>query len=128
MVSWLRILSIKIPFYNCHQTKKKHNKLKVQLNDIAIHNTKIIKIKEATKIRNNIIKSFPHKSWGTNATSLKQINKSIVFSKLEHDSFIYINVKEETTFKIIETIRNTGLRLIIRAFRLSLISRTHNTA
>ncbi|CAI6359749.1 unnamed protein product [Macrosiphum euphorbiae] len=124
---------------------RKYNNLEVKLNNIPIPYTKIIKIlgitfdnkntwqahlkdiRKATLIKLNIIKSLAHTSWGANGTTLKQIYKSLILSKLEYGAFIYIDAKQ-SALKMIETIHNSGLRLATGAFRSSPISSILNIA
>jgi len=91
---------------------RKYNNLEVKLNNITIPYTKIIKIlgitfdnkntcqvhlkeiRKATLIKLNIIKSLAHTSWGASGTTLKQIYKSLILSKLEYGTFIYIDAKQ----------------------------------
>jgi len=55
------------------------------------------------------------KMWGANSTTLKQIYKSLILSKLEYGAFLYIDAKQ-STLKMIETIHNAGLILAIGTF------------
>lgn len=68
--------------------------------------------------RINTLKALAHTSWGANSLSLKQIYKSLILSKLEYGSFLFINAKP-SYLKNIETIHNLGLRLVSGAFRSS---------
>jgi hypothetical protein len=76
-------------------------------------------------IRINTLKALAHTSWGANSLSLKQIYKSIILSKLEYGSFLFINAKP-SHLKTIETIHNSGLRVVSGAFRSSPTSSLYN--
>jgi hypothetical protein len=62
---------------------------------------------------------------GANSLSLKQIYISLILSKLEYGSFLFINSKP-SHLKTIETIHNFGLRLVSGAFRSSPTSSLYN--
>jgi ribonuclease HI len=67
----------------------------------------------------NIIKLLAHTSWGANGTSLKQIYKSLILSKLEYGAFLLTDAKQ-SLLKM--TIHNSGLRFSTGAFRSSPIA------
>ncbi|KAF0710584.1 Uncharacterized protein FWK35_00031757 [Aphis craccivora] len=124
---------------------RKHKKLDLSLNNTPIPYSKTIKIlgitfdnkstwqahlkeiRKATLIKLNIIKLLAHTSWGANGTSLKQIYKSLILSKLEYGAFLLSDVKQ-SSLKMIETIHNSGLRFAIGAFRSSPITSILTTA
>ncbi|XP_016656082.2 uncharacterized protein LOC107882354 [Acyrthosiphon pisum] len=124
---------------------RKYNNLEVHLNNTPIPYTKTIKIlgitfdnkntwqahlkeiRKATLIKLNIIKLLAHTTWRANGTTLKQIYKSLILSKLEYGAFLYIDAKQ-SALKMIETIHNSGLRLATGAFRSSPISSILNIA
>lgn len=122
--------------------QRKYNKYNLKLNNSPLYNTQTTKIlgiifaskniwlehlKEITKINMNIIKSLTHTTWEVNTSSLKQICKLLMLSKLKYWSFLYVNTKE-TTLKMIETIYTTSLRLATGVFRSSPILRIQNLA
>jgi len=84
-------------------------------------------IRKSTLIKLNIIKLLAHTKWGANESTLKQIYKSLILSKLEYGAFLYINA-EQSALKMIETIHNSSLRLATGAFCSSLISSILNIA
>lgn len=124
---------------------RKNNKLELHLNNTPIPYTKTTKIlgiifdnkntwqahlkeiRKATLIKLNIIKVLAHTTWGANGTTLKQIYKSLIMSKLEYGAFLYIDAKQ-SLLKMIETIHNSGLRLVTGAFRSSPIPSILNIA
>ncbi|KAF0721173.1 Reverse transcriptase domain-containing protein [Aphis craccivora] len=84
-------------------------------------------IRKNSLIRMNILKCLTHKSWRSHLSSLLQIYKALILSKLEYNSFLFINAKT-SALKIIDTVHNTGLRLVTGAFRSSPIPSVFNTA
>ena len=84
-------------------------------------------IRKDSLLRMNILKCLAHKSWGSHSSSLLQIYKALILSKLEYNSYLFIKAKT-TALKMIDTIHNTGLRLVTGAFRSSPISSVLNTA
>ena len=75
----------------------------------------------------NTLKCLAHKSWGSHSSSLLQIYKTLILSKLEYNSFLFINAKT-TALKMIDTVHNTGLRLVTGAYRSSPTPSVLNTA
>ncbi|XP_060867266.1 uncharacterized protein LOC132942682 [Metopolophium dirhodum] len=116
--------------------QKKYQTLNIKINNTPIHNTRLLKIlgivfdtrnnwcahlkelRKTTITRINILKMLAHTSWGANSSSLKMIYKSIILSKLEYGSFLFINASS-SNLKMIETVHNSGLRLVSGAFRSS---------
>lgn len=84
-------------------------------------------IRKDSLLRMNILKCLSHKSWGSHSPSLLQIYKALILSKLEYNSFLFIKAKA-TALKMIDTIHNTGLRLVTGAYRSSPIPSVLNTA
>ncbi|XP_025198492.1 uncharacterized protein LOC112596882 [Melanaphis sacchari] len=78
-------------------------------------------------LRMNTLKCLAHKSWGSHSSSLLQIYKAFIFSKLEYNSYLFIKAKA-TALKMIDTVHNTGLRLVTGAFCSSPIPSVLNTA
>lgn len=88
---------------------RKYNNLEVHLNNTPIPYTQTIKIlgitfdnkntwqahlkeiRKATLIKLNIIKLLAYTTWGANGSTLKQIYKSLILSKLEYGAFLYID-------------------------------------
>jgi len=84
-------------------------------------------IRKDSLIRINIIKCLAHKSWGSHSSSLLQIYKALILSKLEYNSFLFIKAKT-SALNMIDTVHNMGLRLVTGAFRSSPIPSVLNTA
>ncbi|KAL4092396.1 hypothetical protein QTP88_026899 [Uroleucon formosanum] len=84
-------------------------------------------IRKDSLIRINILKCLAHKSWGSHSSSLLQIYKALILSKLEYNSFLFIKAKA-SALNMIDTVHNMGLRLVTGAFRSSPIPSVLNTA
>lgn len=84
-------------------------------------------IRKESLIRINTLKCFAHKSWGSHSSSLLQIYKALILSKLEYNSFLFIKAKA-SALKMIDVVHNTGLRLVTGAFRSSPIISVLNIA
>ncbi|KAF0749331.1 RNase H domain-containing protein, partial [Aphis craccivora] len=84
-------------------------------------------IRKESLIRINTLKCFSHKSWGSHSSSLLQIYKALILSKLEYNSFLFIRAKA-SALKMIDVVHNTGLRLVTGAFRSSPIPSVLNIA
>ncbi|CAH1720846.1 unnamed protein product [Aphis gossypii] len=84
-------------------------------------------IRKESLIRINTLKCFAHKSWGSHSSSLLQIYKALILSKLEYNSFLFIKAKT-SALKMLDTVHNTGLRLVTGAFRSSPIPSVLNIA
>jgi hypothetical protein len=84
-------------------------------------------MQKLTLIKLNIIKLLAHTTWEANGTIFKQIYKSLILSKLEYGTFLYIDAKQ-SALKMIETIHNTGLRLATGAIHSSPILSIFNIA
>lgn len=84
-------------------------------------------IRKDSLIRINTLKSLAHNSWGSHSSSLIQIYKALILSKLEYNSFLFIKAKA-SAIKMIDTVHNIGLRLTTGAFRSSPIPSILNIA
>lgn len=66
----------------------------------------------------NILKIISHTTWGGQTTTLIQLFKSLILSKLNYGIIIYKNTNK-SNLKIINTIYNSGIRMTLGAFRTS---------
>jgi ribonuclease HI/exonuclease III len=69
----------------------------------------------------NIIKATCKVRWGADPSTALLLYKSLIRSKIEYCSFIFANASD-TTWKKIEGIQNTAMRLITGAFKSSPIA------
>lgn len=67
---------------------------------------------------NEYLKTLSHYTWGANMKLLIMIYKSLILSRIQYGSQIYITAKENL-LKILDPIHNEGIRIAIGAFRTS---------
>jgi hypothetical protein len=101
--------------------------LRITFDDNLKWTTHLKQLKSSCKNKMNIIKTLSHHTWGANQKSLLTIYKSLILSKIKYGSHIY-NSAKPNLLKIMDPIRNEGIRLAIRAFRTSPIDSILNYA
>ena len=73
-------------------------------------------LKERTNKDLNLMKIISNNSWGADYTSLRNIYKSLILSKIEYGSLIY-DTAAKTNLKSINTIQNHAARIILGCLR-----------
>ena len=66
----------------------------------------------------NILKFISTSDWGGDKTTLLNLYRSLIRSKLDHGSVVYGSARK-SYLKILDTIHHQGLRLALGAFRTS---------
>ena len=66
----------------------------------------------------NLLKVLSHTSWGVDRTTLLQLYRSLVRSKLDYGCIIYGSARK-SYLQMLDPIHNQGLRLALGAFRTS---------
>ena len=66
----------------------------------------------------NILKVVAHSEWGADRKVLLRLYRSLIRSKLDYGSVVYVSARK-SYLKILDTIHNEGLRLVLGAFRTS---------
>ena len=75
-------------------------------------------LKNSCKTKMNILKTLAHHTWGADKTSLLNIYKSLILSKINYGSQVY-NTAKSSHLRILDSIHHEGIRLSIGAFRTS---------
>lgn len=78
----------------------------------------INQLKSECYMRMNILRVLSHHEWGAHRKILIDLYKSIVRSKLDYGSIIYLSARP-SILKLLDTIQTTSLRIAIGAFRTS---------
>ncbi|XP_072398259.1 uncharacterized protein [Diabrotica undecimpunctata] len=66
----------------------------------------------------NILKSLAHFHWGADEEVLLTVYRSIIRSKMDYGSFVYMSASK-SHLKALDSVHNTGLRICLGAFRSS---------
>ena len=68
-----------------------------------------------------LLKVVSHSEWGVDRKVLLRLYRSLIRSKLDYGSIVYGSARK-SYLKILDTIHNEGLRLVLGAFRTSPIN------
>ena len=66
----------------------------------------------------NILKVVSHSNWGADTKTLLKLYKSLILSKLDYGSIVYMSARD-SDLKHLDVIHNQGLRLCMGAFKSS---------
>ena len=69
----------------------------------------------------NLLKVLSHTSWGADRTTLLNLYRSLIRSKLDYGSIVYGSPRK-SYLQMLDTVHNQGLRLALGAFRTSPVS------
>ena len=81
----------------------------------------ITALKKKCKKALNLLKVVAHSEWGADHKVLLWLYKSLIHSKLDYGSIVYGSARK-SYLKILDSIHNEGLRLVLGAFRTSPIN------
>ena len=76
----------------------------------------ITALKKKCKKALNLLKIVAHSEWGADRKVLLRLNRSLIRSKLDYGSVVYGSARK-SYLKILDSIHNEGLRLVLGAFR-----------
>ena len=66
----------------------------------------------------NLLKVISHTAWGSDTKTLIKLYKSLILSKLDYGSIVYMSASK-TELKKLDVVHNQGLRLCLAAFKSS---------
>ena len=78
----------------------------------------ITALKKKCKKALNLLKVVAHSEWGADRKVLLRLYRSLIRSKLDYGTNVYGSARK-SYLKILDSIHNEGLRLVLRAFRTS---------
>ena len=78
----------------------------------------ITTLKKKCKKALNLLKVVAHSEWGADRKVLLRLYRSLIRSKLDYGSIVYGSARK-SYLKILDSIHNEGLRLVLGAFRTS---------
>ena len=81
----------------------------------------ITALKKKCKKALNLLKVVAHSEWGADRKVLLRLYRSLIRSKLDYGSIVYGSARK-SYLKILDSIHNEGLRLVLGAFRTSPIN------
>ena len=81
----------------------------------------ITALKKKCKKTLNLLKAVAHSEWGADRKVLLRLYRSLIRSKLDYGSIVYGSARK-SYLKILDSICNEGLRLVLGAFRTSPIN------